>query len=87
MKVVHIELPDKTREVIVLKVFRQHMLSKLVCFVHDKARTIRVPHDGRFICRVLSKNQVNRLILSASNFIPLTSRLFAYTYIDYFVGL
>ena len=40
MKVVHIELPDETREVIVLKVFRQDMLCKLVCFIDNETGAV-----------------------------------------------
>ena len=40
MEVVHVQLSDETRKVVVLEVFWQYILSELISFIHDEARTI-----------------------------------------------
>ena len=40
MEVVHVQLSDETRKVVVLEVFWQYILSELVGFIHDEARAI-----------------------------------------------
>ena len=40
VEVVHVQLPDETRKVVVLEVFGQHILSEFICFIDYEARTI-----------------------------------------------
>lgn len=58
VKVVHVELADKRREVVVFEVAWQHTLCELVCFVHHEAIAIGVPLHGRVIFRVLDREKL-----------------------------
>ena len=40
MEVVHVQLPDETRKIVVLEVFGQYILGELICFINDEARSI-----------------------------------------------
>ena len=55
VKVVHIQLAYETREVVVLKVARQHILCKFVRLVDYKSSASRVPLHCRMVRWVLSK--------------------------------
>ena len=54
VEVVHVELADEAREVVVLEVAWEHLLGELIGLVHDKASSRRVPLNCRLICWVLS---------------------------------
>ena len=40
VEVVHVQLSDETRKVVVLEVFWQYILSEFIGFIHDESRAI-----------------------------------------------
>ena len=54
-EVVHVKLPHKGREIVVLEVPGQDFLGELVGSVDDESVALRVPEDGRFVDGVLQK--------------------------------
>lgn len=45
VKVIHVELPDERREVVVLEVLREHLFTELVHLFDHEAVTVFVPAD------------------------------------------
>jgi hypothetical protein len=60
-EVIHVELADKRREVIVLEVLGQHFLSKLIRFVDDKTIAFMIPVDTVVVGRVLNYEEAHNL--------------------------
>ncbi len=46
MKIVHVQLPHKRREVVMLEELRQDPLSKLIWVLNDEAISVFVPTDN-----------------------------------------
>lgn len=46
MKIIHVQLPHKTAEIVVFKVFWQNKLRKRIRIFDDKAVTLLVPKHG-----------------------------------------
>ena len=45
VKVIHIQLPDETGKIIVLEVFGQYLIGKLIHLLHDECIAFLIPGD------------------------------------------
>jgi hypothetical protein len=53
MEIVHIELPDERREVVMLKESGKDSLAELILFLDDERLTVRCPCNNRIIFLIL----------------------------------
>ena len=62
IKVVHVELADEAREVVVLEVSWQDVLCKLVRLIYNEAGARSIPRYSRMICRILYRDNQRTVI-------------------------
>lgn len=67
VEVVHVQLADEAGEIVVFEVLWQHFIGEFIGFVHDKARSIRLPCHSGFIGRVLHKERTGARTRSVSH--------------------
>jgi len=60
VKIVHVQLPHKRTEVVMLEVFREDVLCKWVRVLNNEAIALLVPKYRVRICHILKKIRLNR---------------------------